>query len=67
MSKKLAKERMWAVTRKKIALQKETRELLDSSVLIHKYLIEHPLPDFDLPDFIYVPWVAAIKKLGGNV
>jgi hypothetical protein len=67
MSKKTAAQKLWAVQRKKIRAYNETRALVESSELVHKYLIEHPVPDFDIPDEIYVPWFKAIKNLGGNV
>lgn len=42
-------------------------DLLTASEKVHQYILEHPTPTFDIPDEIYVPWLNAIKKLGGNV
>jgi len=69
MSKKTAAQKLWNQTRKKIQVQRNESELLRTSEAVHQFLLEayNQIPAFDMPDSIYVPWVAAIKKLGGNV
>lgn len=66
MAKKTAGERLWKEYRKKVRTQRLESELLLSSETLHQYLLDHPQVDFDVPDNIYVPWVKAIKELGGK-
>lgn len=42
-------------------------QLIRESELFHRYLMNNPVFDFDVPDEVYVPWIEAIKNLGGKI
>lgn len=47
--------------------KEKVEQLIKESELFHRYLMNNPVFDFDVPDEVYMPWVRAIQELGGNI